>query len=82
MSQSSGAPRRRRGRQPRPLRCVVQLRVRHGGKVFSMYSATIDMDPMQAMKLLQETFRDHCKFRRATDDFRWLAADEEQKGKR
>lgn len=81
MSQSPGAPRRGRGRQPRPRRCVVQLRVREGGKVISYYSCTIDIEPSKAMKLLQEMFGDNRKFQRATDDTRWIAADEQPKGK-
>lgn len=44
----------RRGRPPGPLRCVVQLRVRQGGKVTSYYSVTLPAEPYEVMKDIQE----------------------------
>lgn len=46
----------RRGRKPRPRRCVIQLRVRQGGKVIPYYSVTVATEPDLAMKRIQEAF--------------------------
>lgn len=62
----------RRGRKPRPPRCVVQLRQRMAGKVTSICSMTVDCTVIEAMKRLQVAFEDcRAKFERATDDPRW-----------
>jgi hypothetical protein len=53
---SDQAARPRRGRKPRPMRCVIQLRVREGGKVTSYYSVTVLVKPHEAMKRLQQAF--------------------------
>lgn len=47
---------KKRGRPAKPQRCVVQLRVREGGKVTSYYSVTVALKPGDAMKRLQDAF--------------------------
>jgi len=47
---------RKPGRPAKPKRCVVQLRVRQGGKVTSFYSCTIAIEPIDAMKRIQDAF--------------------------
>lgn len=65
---------RARGRPPRPPRCVVQLRRRVNGKVFSIFSMTVDCHTNEAMHRLQEAFKDvRGKFERSTDDPRWTS---------
>lgn len=70
--QNTGKQRKKvRGRPTRPTRSVIQLRVRFNGKVKSYYSVTVDMQPSECMKALQELFGDRRKFQRLTDDPRW-----------
>lgn len=68
----SDASKPRRGRRPRPGRCVIQLRQRIQGKVISIMSLTVDCPVQVAMKRLQEAFAEEVrKFSRATDNPLW-----------
>lgn len=74
-SESTPTP-RRRGRRPRPPRCVIQIRLRADGVIVPIASFTVDCDSSEAMRRVQKAFADVMQtFRRQTDDPRWATGE-------
>lgn len=66
------APRKKRGRPSRPPRCVITIRQRGAGVVVHVASWTVDCEPNEAMRRIQQAFADEMsEFCRHTDDPRW-----------